>query len=395
MEFSSGLTVRELMVPQPLTVTPEQSVQETVRLMNARRGGSALVVDDGRLVGIFTERDLLHHAGEAPPGWRQRPVADWMTRNPRSVHPDDALEDAMTLMDSYHVRHLPVVENGRVVGMLAARDLVARRNEYLSLVVADRTRELREANERLSERDAEMRMHMTVAGRLQERLLPGAPPDCPEIVFAAHYMPLDPLGGDHYDFATPDDRHVGVLIADASGHSIPAAMVAIMARTAFAVAARAAVQPAAVLARMNRHLHGLTGDHFVTAFYGLFDRESRQFTYASSGHPAPFRVDCEAGRCTPLAAHGLMLGILPDTKYEEHQVQLLAGDKLLFYTDGVMDCLNEEDESFGPDRLEEFLLECQAESVTAIAERLAERLATFRGARAQSDDMTIVAAEVR
>ena len=123
-----------------------------------------------------------------------------------------------------------------------------------------------------------MRLNMNVAGRLQTRLLlPSAPPGWPELSWGIHYAPLDPLGGDYYDFAQPDDRHLGILIADASGHSIPAAMVAIMARFAFAEVVRHTVRPAEVLSVMNRRLQGLTDERFVTAFFGVLDRQTREF----------------------------------------------------------------------------------------------------------------------
>src|SRR5437867_3642132 len=84
-----------------------------------------------------------------------------------------------------------------------------------------------------TERDQLIQYEMNVAGRLLNRaLVPGAPHDGPDIAWAVRYSPLDAVGGDYYDFVAPDDRHIGVLIADASGHSVAAAMVAIMARIA-------------------------------------------------------------------------------------------------------------------------------------------------------------------
>jgi serine phosphatase RsbU (regulator of sigma subunit) len=318
-----------------------------------------------------------------------------MTRDPRTITPGSSWEDAMALLERFHVRHLPVVEKGQLVGVLTARDLMARRADYLNRLVEERTRELRQANERLQERDAETRLHMMVAGRLQMRLLPGQAPRLPEIECYAHYAPLDPLGGDHYDFAQPDPRHLGILIADASGHSIPAAMVAIMARTAFATASREGLSPAAVLSTMNQNLHGLTGEHFVTAFYGIFDRQSRLLTYANAGQPFPYCYHATPGKCEPLVAHGLMLGILPDSQYDEHHLQLSAGDKLLFYTDGVVDCVGEQDQAFGVGRLEAHLQEHGKQSARSLAQTLAHALTAFRGSRPPLDDLTILAAEIR
>jgi serine phosphatase RsbU (regulator of sigma subunit) len=298
-------------------------------------------------------------------------------------------------MDRLHVRHLPVLEDGKLVGILSARDLMARRTEHLNRMVEMKTQELLQANKQLQDRDTELRLHMTVAGRLQTRLLPANPPSLPEIDIHAHYAPLDPLGGDYYDFVQTDTRHLGILIADASGHSIPAAMVAIMTRTAFAAAARDVLRPAPVLAAINAHLHGLTGEHFVTAFYGLFHRDTRTLTYANAGHPLPYRFARASGACTPLVARGTMLGILPEANYDEHEIQLQPGDKLCFYTDGLVDAHNDAGEHYGGIRLQECLGKHGTEPAGAVVALVVNCLTAFRGVQPVKDDLTILIADVR
>ncbi|OAI49951.1 serine/threonine protein phosphatase [Planctomycetaceae bacterium SCGC AG-212-F19] len=383
------------MAGAPVTVAPAQPMQEVVERMNARRVGAVLVVDGTHLVGIFTERDLLRRVTAAPPGWPQRPVRDWMTPRPQTIQAQDSWEAAMALMDRLHVRHLPVLQDGKLVGILSARDLLARRAEHLNRMVELKTQELQQANKLLQDRDTELRLHMTVAGRLQTRLLPANPPSLPEIDMHAHYAPLDPLGGDYYDFVQSDARHLGILIADASGHSIPAAMVAIMTRTAFAAAARDVLRPAPVLAAINTHLHGLTGEHFVTAFYGLFHRETRKLTYANAGHPLPYRFARATGACTPLVARGTMLGIMPEADYDEHAVQLEPGDKLCFYTDGLVDAHNDAGEHYGGARLQECLRAHGAEPAGAVVAHVVDCLNAFRGNQPVKDDLTILIADVR
>ncbi len=411
MHFPSSLTVRELMVADPIRVAPQVTMQEAVRLMAERNVGAVLVVEGPRIVGVFTERDLLRHASTAPHGWRQRPVADWMTPNPWTIGPEATWDQALSLIETLLIRHIPVVENDRIIGIVTARDLITRHGEFLAHVVDERTGELRQANERLQERDQELRMHMAVAGKIQARLLPRKLPNWPEVEWAAHYDPLVELGGDYYGFARPDPQHLGVLIADATGHSIPAAMVAIMTRTVFATVTQEISRPAEVLEEMNRQLHGLTEEHFVTAFYGLLERETRHFSYASAGHPYPFRYRCSAKECQRLIAIGLMLGIERDVRYEEQHVQLQPGDRLLLYTDGVSDCRGPEG-AFGKERIEQFLGESCGQSdaqtvaqsvaqtvaqtvAQSLVQRLADRLAVFRAGQPAHDDVTIVAAVVR
>ena len=259
----------------------------------------------------------------------------------------------------------------------------------------ERTQELQRLYDEVSARDAEMRLNMNVAGRLQTRLLlPGSPPGWPEIHWGIHYAPLDPLGGDYYDFTVRGDRQMGILIADASGHSIPAAMVAIMARFAFAEVVRQTIRPAEVLAVMNRRMQGLTDERFITAFYGVLDRQTREFRYASAGHPPPLRFNPKHGRVEPLSARGLMLGILPEASYEEKSLTLERGDRLCLYTDGVVESRNVAKEVFGLERLEKFLAEAGGTPAADLVQRLVERLQDYRSDLPAWDDLTLLIAEV-
>jgi sigma-B regulation protein RsbU (phosphoserine phosphatase) len=395
MDVTVEITVRQVMADEPVMVPPDCSVQEVLSIMNRRRIGAVVVATDGRVDGIFTERDFLRHAAQSPPGWRQRPVADWMTRQPHTIEPDAGWEEAVARMETMHVRHLPVIEDGKIVGIVSARQLMARRNEHLNRIVEERTEELQRLYDEVSNRDAEMRQNMTVAGRLQARLLlPGAPPGWPEIHWGVHYSPLDPLGGDYYDFVVRNDNQMGILIADASGHSVPAAMVAIMARFAFAEVVRHSIRPAEVLGVMNRRLQGLTDERFVTAFYGVLDRKTREFCFANAGHPPALRFNPKHGEVEQLASRGLMLGIVPNAVYDEKSLTLEPGDRLCLYTDGVVDSRNVSKETLGLDRLKRFLLEGASLSAAALTQSLVERLQDFRSDLPAWDDLTILIAEV-
>src|SRR6478672_1112957 len=144
---SPELTVRHVMDKTPVAVAPDCPVSEVLRLMNHRRIGSVLVVQDmDRLVGIFTERDLLRRVAVAVPGWRDYPVTDWMTPKPHVIGPDVGWDEAVGMMDKHRVRHLPVIEDGRLIGIVSTRLLMARRTEYLNREVSERTTELRRAN---------------------------------------------------------------------------------------------------------------------------------------------------------------------------------------------------------------------------------------------------------
>ncbi len=387
--MTTRLTVRQVMEPDPVVVTPSAPVGELLLLMNRRRIGSVLVADDERLAGIFTERDLLTRVADAVPGWRTYPVSDWMTSDPHVIAPDAGWDDAMTLMTRHRVRRLPVLDGGRVVGILSINMLIDRRAEYLNQLIDSRTQELRDANEALLARDSEVLYNLRAAGKLQMKLMPHSPPEWPEVAWAVHFAPLDHLGGDYYDFAEPTPDHLGFLMADASGHSVPAAMVAVLTRFAFADISHRTTSPGEVLAVLNERLNGVTEERFVTAFYGVFDRRTRTLRYASAGHPPPLRWEAATGKVSELASQGFLLGIVPDEVYAEREVTLAAGDVVCFYTDGLIEARNEIGEQFGEDRVRACLAEHAAHGQDQALTALLEAQREFCSGVPLTDDLTV------
>jgi serine phosphatase RsbU (regulator of sigma subunit) len=396
MNHRPQLNVRHVMQPTPVTVPPECPIREALDAMNRLRIGAIIVADErGGLLGIFSERDLLRRIADADPGWRALPISEWMTTRPHTIGPDVSWEDAVAMMSQLRVRHLPVIEDRRVIGIVSTRQLMGLRAEELHRLVEDRTRELKRAMDEVMGRDAELRYNLRAAGRLQTRmLLPNAPPDWPELKWGVHYAPLDHLGGDYYDLAHPDPEHLGLLIADASGHSIAAAMVAIMSRTAFGRVCNSTKSPGEVLAEMNARLQGLADDRFVTAFYGVLNRRTRLFTYANAGHPYPYRFVARNGSVEEIRAQGFMLGIIPEEQYRERTIQLEPGDRLCFYTDGLVEARNTQGEGYGTDRLQDALRAHGTSSAGPLTDQLLGAQHTFREGHPLSDDMTLVVCEL-
>lgn len=385
------------MNPAPVRIEPDRTVREAITLMNENRIGAVLIADsNGKLLGIFTERDFLRQTSQNPDGWQEIRIRDWMSPYPYTIQPSAGWEEAVTSMERLRVRHLPVLEHGKLVGILTTRQLVAHRANHLNMMIAESTSALRRANDNLLARDSEITHYMKAAAKLQKKLmLPQSPPDWPEIGCSVYFHPLDPLGGDYYDFARPDDEHLGILIADASGHGVPAAMVAIMTWLAFSEAAKTTSKPGEVLAAMNNRLLGLADERFVTAFYGIFNRRTREFTYSNAGHPFPLRFKADTGQIHPLASRGFMLGIMPDEVYADKSVTLAPGDRLLFYTDGIVDQRDDRGETFGAERLASCLGESADQPASTIVTWIKEELIHFCAKNGNIDDTTMIVTEIR
>jgi sigma-B regulation protein RsbU (phosphoserine phosphatase) len=247
------------------------------------------------------------------------------------------------------------------------------------------------ANER---RLAAISQELETARRIQSSLLPRQMPEVRGLTVATRYLPMADVGGDLYDFLAADPERVGILVADVSGHGVPAALIASMVKVALAAQAEHASDPAAVLAGMNRILHGNLERGFVTAAYIYIDTGAGEkiATYASAGHP-PLLVWREAeGRVEEVRQESLPLGRFLRAEYRNEELRLTSGDRLLLYTDGVTEALSRAGEPFGDDRLRDLL--ASSGEPDAILGRLAEW--TNRGAgEPLDDDVTLVVAEVQ
>lgn len=390
------LTVRQVMQPEPISVPSSMKIQDAIRLMNDRRIGAVIVQDQpDQLLGIFTERDLLRRVVTAVPGWRDYPVSDWMTKNPITIEPHVDWDEAVGMMARERVRHLPVMEKGRVIGLISNRQLMVTRTDYLNRKVEARTQELRQANDLLLAREAESLQNLRAAGRLHRQLvLPKAPPEMPGLRWGIHYRPLDHLGGDYYDFAEPAPDHVGILIADGSGHSIPAALLAVMASVAFNDISDKFASPGTVLTHVNKRLAGLAEERFVSAFYGVLDTGTNILHYATAGHPPPLRYEAGTGRVQSLTGTGFLLSVMPDEEYREKEAKLAPGDKICFYTDGVTEARNEIGEMFGQERLTGCLTAHGKQSASEIATHIIECQKSFIGSEPLTDDLTLLVLEL-
>lgn len=243
------------------------------------------------------------------------------------------------------------------------------------------------------ERLASVNKELEIARQIQSSTLPQSVPKLKGIEIAARYEPMSAVAGDFYDFLIMDEKRVGILIADVTGHGVPAAMIASMLKVALAGQAAQAEDPARVLSGLNRALCGKFEEHFVTAAYLFVDLEKRLLRYSGAGHPAMMLASRTGGKVKEIEENGLMLGLFPEAVYASVELAAALGDRCLLYTDGLVEAKNAEAEEFGKARCEK-LLEAQRDMPPAsLADALLGRVAEFSGralGRAQEDDITVV-----
>lgn len=236
---------------------------------------------------------------------------------------------------------------------------------------------------------------LALARKIQENFLPEAPPDLPEVELSALNVPCQEVGGDYYDFLLLGNRKaLGLAIGDASGKGIPAALLMASFQAAFHAEAESQRSPAQVLEKLNRLIiRQSRSERFVTFFYGLVDVESRVLTYANAGHNPPLLLHPDGTGLT-LDQSGLLLGVSPETQYQNAQLPLAEGDILLLYTDGVTDELSPGDEIFGVERLETILRTSRDAPLAEILGAIYHSVSDFMGGRPE-DDITLLAMKVR
>jgi serine phosphatase RsbU (regulator of sigma subunit) len=234
---------------------------------------------------------------------------------------------------------------------------------------------------------------LLVARRIQQASLPKEVPTLGDWQIAPYFQPAREVGGDFYEFFDLDDGRLALVVGDATGKGVPAALV-MTATCAFlgGVATASGASPAEVLARVNEAvLARIPPNMFVTCFYAVLDPKSATLSYANAGHNLPCCRREDAA--SELKARGMPLGLMPGMSYEERETVLGPGEGVLFYTDGLIEAHNPQGEMFGTPRLRGLLSE-RSKDGRGLSATLMEELYSFTGEGwEQEDDITLLTLE--
>ena len=230
---------------------------------------------------------------------------------------------------------------------------------------------------------------LQVARRIQHALLPKEVPTLEGWEISPFYLPAREVGGDFYDFLELPNGHLGIVVGDATGKGVPAALVMASARSTLRAVAQGSNSPGEVLSRANDPLViDIPPNMFVTCFYATLDPESGHLVYANAGHDLPY-LRRRGGDADELRARGMPLGLMPGMSYEEREVELDAGESVLFYSDGLVEAHDSKGEMFGFPRLRALVAEHGEEG--SLEEALLEQLYSFVGEGwEQEDDITLL-----
>jgi serine phosphatase RsbU (regulator of sigma subunit)/ketosteroid isomerase-like protein len=378
--------------------TQEKNKALVHRFLEAQAKGNLNVIDEV-LTPHFVDHDRL--PGQAPDreGYK-RAIAEYHAAfsNVRFLVEDQLAEgDKVVTRFIVHATHdlgqlMGVAPTGREVTYkaLAIHRIVGGKiveewaeGSNISAVMEQRLEQERIERERIEQ-------ELRVARRIQQASLPKETPTLAGWQVSPFYQPAREVGGDFYDFFELEDGRVGVVVGDATSKGIPAALLAEATSNMLRAVAQAldSTSPGKVLERVNETLLArIPPNMFVTCFYAILEPESGSLTYANAGHDLPYLH--RNGEAEELRARGMPLGLMPGRGYEEKKTILEAGERALFYSDGLVEAHDPKGEMFGFPRLRA-LIAAHAEE-GSLGNLLLEELYSFVGEGwEQEDDITLL-----
>jgi phosphoserine phosphatase RsbU/P len=227
---------------------------------------------------------------------------------------------------------------------------------------------------------------LETARQIQSSILPANVPEIANLRIAASYCPMTAVAGDFYHFIRTDDEHLGILVADVSGHGVPAALISSMLKVAMQSVVGFADDPARLLGGLNRILSSEASGQIMSAAYLWIDARAHSARYSAAGHPPLLCWRSKSGEIERIESNGLLFGISPDADYPVCTVAMEPSDRFLLYTDGVTETENADGEAFGDRRLEQVVRAHPLKPAAALSRQLLAELRTWRSDAADRQD---------
>ena len=272
---------------------------------------------------------------------------------------------------------------------------ISNYRENMEKLVKNRTEELNKNVEQLTEANEQNRRELAMAQRIQSSLVPKVFPETRLLQFSSKYMPMEALGGDLYDVYQISDKVFSVMILDVCGHGVPAALITTMAKISFNTNTKKSKDPSEVVFNVNNELYDSingNGDYF-TAFYGVIDMEKGMLDFSNAGHNTIFLAHAN-GSIDCLENNGPVVGVVKDLPFQVTSHSLRNGDRLVLYTDGVIEARDEQAALYGEERLMDIIAKNMSLNVKDFTEHVFTDLQAFCGNSPRCDDIALFAIDI-
>jgi serine phosphatase RsbU (regulator of sigma subunit) len=250
---------------------------------------------------------------------------------------------------------------------------------------------LQGAYDQLATAHGHIENELNTARAIQMAMIPKGFPDLPGYTLYARYLPAAKVGGDFYDFYRIDSEHVGIIIADASGHGIPAAFLVSMAKMSFRAHAPGEMSSSKMLEGANSELVGvLVESHYLTACYIVLHIPTGRITFTRASHPSPIHYRARDGSLEHLESNGIFVGMLEDGRYDDGRGVLEPGDRLVLHTDGISEAADPHEKRYGKERIDAVVKQHGHSSPEQIGLAVMKDVGHFAQGQQFEDDVTLL-----
>ena len=397
----AGELVRHVELQLLLTKLMELSI----RIMHAQVGAIVLLQDGELTTGIeWGLRDEVLFALQTPDG---RPfLKEHVERGEPILVEDAATSDEIDTsgldVDLRSLLAVPLVSQDRPLGAIVIVNsgdgtLSPQDADVLATIANMSATAVENAVLYAQTREHERIAHeMNLASDIQKALLPKEHPSTDHLETAGWCMSASETGGDFYDFPDMGEGRTGVVIGDATGHGMGAALIVFIARSTLKALLDGEHDLEKVVTRMNDLVEQeLDDDRFITFYFGVFDEATHTLVYTSAGHDPPLVYRPSTDEFFEQIATGTPLGILPGMEFPTEEIVLESGDFLILGTDGIWEARNHEGEFYGKDRLKAIVREVHARPVEEASERIRQQILDFHQGAEQLDDITAVFVRIK
>lgn len=289
----------------------------------------------------------------------------------------------------------PIVSNNRVIGVfdLESDDLNAYNEDDLA-VLQLLTSQVAIIIEKVQLHDQvvekkRLQAQLEIARQVQLELLPKTDPKTDNFDISAYIFPTEEVSGDYYDWVRIFDDQVGIVVADAVGKGIPAALLMSFLRASLRTGAQIGYAPHIALSKVSNLLHESIDDNkFITAIYGILDSTNRTFVFSNAGHNSPLLIKPD-GEYRFVEYGDLPLGMFPDAHFHQHFIRFEPGQVMVIYTDGITEAANENGEEYGADRFAKRVLDGIDLSARELIDHIRKGVSDFTERKFLDDDGTL------
>lgn len=288
-----------------------------------------------------------------------------------------------------HKMAAQLTQNGRIDYRSGTQEL-----DLLAFTINRQLEEIVKESEAKIERK-KIEHELTIARSIQQSFLPAGSPTIAGIDLAARTVPALQVSGDFYDFILLGEGKLGLVIADVSGKGMPAALLMALSCALIRVISSEDIDLHEVLEKTNLRIKEFaTEGYFVTVFYGILDLSDKKLEYIRAGHNTPLLYRANFDEFVFLEGKGTGLGVWENISLETRRIELISGDILVLFTDGVTEAINQQNEEFGVNRLRHLVQKHQNESAADIIEKIYQEIENFVRGGPQFDDITVMVIKI-